>query len=56
MTARPLFKLDADQKIRRLERMLANERRLRKEAEENTRKFHALLIAERIKHLPARVT
>lgn len=59
-TARPLFKVDhamSDaQKIARLERRLKVERGLRLEAERNALRFHALLLAERIKHLPARAS
>lgn len=54
--ARPLFKvahaMSDSQRITSLESRLRTERRLRREAEANARRFHALLLAERIKHLP----
>ena len=65
MAARPLYKVDhsvsdAD-RIANLERRLATEHERRiaaeqsvREAERNASKFHALLLAERIKHLPAK--
>lgn len=65
MAARPLYKVNnsvspAD-RIANLERRLLteNEKRLAAEAraraaEKNAARFHALLLAERIKHLPER--
>ncbi len=50
--ARPLFKVDhamSDaERIASLERRLANERDLRKAAEANARRFHALMLQARI--------
>lgn len=43
-----------EKRIETLYRELRRERQLRKEAEANASRFHALLLAERIKHLPAR--
>jgi hypothetical protein len=55
MTARPLFKVDRDRRITDLKAEVERERALRLEAERNANRFHALLIAERIRSLPARV-
>jgi hypothetical protein len=53
MTVLP--KILANRRIMVLERQLERERQLRLEAERNANRFHALLIAERIRSLPARV-
>lgn len=48
MTARPLFKVDRDRTITDLKEQLAEERRLRVEAEANAKRFHALMLQARI--------
>jgi hypothetical protein len=53
MTVLP--KILANRRILVLENQLERERALRLEAERNANRFHALLIAERIRSLPARV-
>ena len=54
-TARPLQKLEQrDLRVQKLEAQLRHERRLRAEAEAQVKKFHALLIAERIRKIQAR--
>lgn len=56
--ARPLFKLDNQmtdaQKIASLERRLVKERELRKQAELNARRFHAMLLRERVAAIVAK--
>jgi hypothetical protein len=49
-----LPKILANRRILVLENQLERERALRDEAERNTNRFHALLIAERIRKLPTR--
>ncbi len=50
--ARPLYKTDTEarrrERIVRLERMLEDERRLRRDAERNAKRFHALMLAARV--------
>ena len=46
--------VEQDQRCRRLRGALKRERRLRREAEANAKRFHALLIAERIRKIPKR--
>lgn len=50
--ARPLGKLEPpDLTVQKLQSQLRRERRLRLEAENQTRRFHALLIAERVRKI-----
>jgi hypothetical protein len=57
-TARPLHKTDVDARLRervlRLEAALAAERDMRREAELNAKRFHALMLQARIALLPKR--
>ena len=52
--ARPLYKVDADTRVARLHAALKKERQLRKEAEANAMRFHALLIKARVDLIQAK--
>lgn len=58
--ARPLAKLASadyrirDQRVKRLRAQLEKERQLRKEAEANVKRFHALLIQARVALIQAK--
>jgi hypothetical protein len=56
--ARPLYKVDHtmtdEERIASLEKRLRDERRQRKEAEANAKKFHALMLQARVAALPRR--
>jgi hypothetical protein len=57
MTARPLHKADelrrCQERIRRLEGMLAKEKQARLNAEGNARRFHAMMLKARIELIQA---
>lgn len=56
-TARPLFKVDRfhdlEARVVRLEKQLEHERALRKDAEKNAARFHALMLQARVNLLAA---
>jgi hypothetical protein len=58
--ARPLYKIDHAmtdaERIRSLEARLRDERRQRKAAEDNAKKWHAMWLAARVAALPPRRT